>query len=183
MSAGACSASSNGMSRRPSCFNRFSPTNNSEPQDILQVWFAGVHSDVGGGYPEKRCGLSKFPLLWMIDEAVKCGLRVNQARQLSSPWASSEGQSVQLCRAEPTAELHKSLTGAWWLLEPVPKRTKDKEWPARQAHFGFYIPAAEPRPIPEGAYIHESAVQRMDAMGELSPGEPAGRSTRRGRCR
>ena len=24
------------------------------PQDILQVWFAGVHADIGGGYPEKR---------------------------------------------------------------------------------------------------------------------------------
>jgi uncharacterized protein (DUF2235 family) len=29
--------------------NRFSRTNNSEPQDILQVWFAGVHADIGGG--------------------------------------------------------------------------------------------------------------------------------------
>ena len=50
-------------------FNRFSATNNSEPQDILQVWFAGVHSDIGGGYPERESGLSKYPLLWMIDEA------------------------------------------------------------------------------------------------------------------
>ena len=36
--------------------NRFSKTNNEEPQDALQVWFAGVHSDVGGGYPEKESG-------------------------------------------------------------------------------------------------------------------------------
>ena len=43
-----------GTSRRPSDFNRFSATNNSEPQDILQVWFAGVHSDIGGGYPERK---------------------------------------------------------------------------------------------------------------------------------
>ena len=41
--------------------NRFSKTNNEEPQDILQVWFAGVHADIGGGYPEKESGLSKFP--------------------------------------------------------------------------------------------------------------------------
>ena len=32
--------------------NRFSKTNNSDPQDIQQVWFAGVHADIGGGYPE-----------------------------------------------------------------------------------------------------------------------------------
>lgn len=29
--------------------NRFSKTNNSEPQDAKQVWFPGVHADVGGG--------------------------------------------------------------------------------------------------------------------------------------
>lgn len=54
--------------------NRFSATNNTEPQDALQVWFAGVHADIGGGYLEKESGLSKFPLLWMIHEAIKCGL-------------------------------------------------------------------------------------------------------------
>ena len=36
--------------------NRFSKTNNTEPQDIMQCWFAGVHSDIGGGYPEKESG-------------------------------------------------------------------------------------------------------------------------------
>ena len=34
-----------------------------------QTWFAGVHSDVGGGYPEAESALSKYPLLWMIDQA------------------------------------------------------------------------------------------------------------------
>jgi len=34
--------------------NRFSETNNLEPQDIQQVWFAGVHADIGGGYPGPR---------------------------------------------------------------------------------------------------------------------------------
>jgi Uncharacterized alpha/beta hydrolase domain (DUF2235) len=36
--------------------NRFSETNNATPQDALQVWFAGVHGDIGGGYPEKDSG-------------------------------------------------------------------------------------------------------------------------------
>lgn len=55
------------------------------PQDILQVWFAGVHSDVGGGYPEARSGDSKYPLIWMIAEAEKAGLNFNHAtiRQLA----------------------------------------------------------------------------------------------------
>jgi uncharacterized protein (DUF2235 family) len=33
--------------------DRFSQPRQSAPQDVKQVWFAGVHSDVGGGYPEK----------------------------------------------------------------------------------------------------------------------------------
>jgi uncharacterized protein (DUF2235 family) len=33
---------------------------------IKEVWFAGVHSDVGGGYPDGD--LSLVPLLWMVDE-------------------------------------------------------------------------------------------------------------------
>ena len=57
--------------------NRFSKTNNSDPQDSQQVWFAGVHADVGGGYPEAESGLSKYPLLWMIGEAATHGLAVN----------------------------------------------------------------------------------------------------------
>jgi uncharacterized protein (DUF2235 family) len=34
---------------------------------IRQVWFPGVHSDIGGGYPES--GLSDLALQWMINEA------------------------------------------------------------------------------------------------------------------
>lgn len=37
-------------------------------QTIRQVWFAGVHSDIGGGYEDSR-GLSDVALKWMIDEA------------------------------------------------------------------------------------------------------------------
>jgi uncharacterized protein (DUF2235 family) len=36
------------------------------PDRLRQVWFAGVHSDVGGGYPDES--LSYIPLLWMMDE-------------------------------------------------------------------------------------------------------------------
>lgn len=39
---------------------------------VKQVWFAGAHSDVGGGYPEQ--GLSNSTLRWMSDEARAAGL-------------------------------------------------------------------------------------------------------------
>ena len=40
---------------------------------ISQVWFAGVHSNVGGGYPDDS--LAYIPFVWMITEAQRCGLR------------------------------------------------------------------------------------------------------------
>ena len=36
-------------------------------QIVRQVWFSGVHTDVGGGY--ETSGLSDIPLLWMVDRA------------------------------------------------------------------------------------------------------------------
>jgi uncharacterized protein (DUF2235 family) len=41
-------------------------------QTVQQVWFGGMHTDVGGGYEEQN--LSDIPLVWMTDKAVKCGL-------------------------------------------------------------------------------------------------------------
>lgn len=41
--------------------------------DLKQVWFAGVHSDIGGGYAER--GLSDCACQWMIEEAGKQGFR------------------------------------------------------------------------------------------------------------
>ena len=42
------------------------------PGRITQVWFAGVHSNVGGGYPEDQ--LSLVSLDWMMNEAITNGL-------------------------------------------------------------------------------------------------------------
>jgi uncharacterized protein (DUF2235 family) len=41
---------------------------------IKQVWFCGMHTDVGGGYPEQE--LSDIPLTWMVQEATEHGLRI-----------------------------------------------------------------------------------------------------------
>lgn len=46
-------------------------------KNSAQVWFAGVHSDVGGGYQD--AGLSDKALLWMVEKAEACGLALNRA--------------------------------------------------------------------------------------------------------
>lgn len=45
-------------------------------QDIDEVWFAGGHGDVGGGWTveEGRRSTSHVPLVWMVREAMKAGL-------------------------------------------------------------------------------------------------------------
>jgi len=60
---------------------------NSDPR-VHEVWFAGVHSDVGGGYPEPESGLSNITLQWMLDRAIEHGLSFrNQppAQDISQP--------------------------------------------------------------------------------------------------
>jgi uncharacterized protein (DUF2235 family) len=42
-----------------------------------QVWFTGVHSNIGGGYP--FTGLSNITLKWMVAHAKECGLAFDTA--------------------------------------------------------------------------------------------------------
>lgn len=45
---------------------------NAVGQRLEQVWFAGVHSDVGGGYPD--LALAEITLRWMVNRASAYGL-------------------------------------------------------------------------------------------------------------
>ena len=49
-----------------------------EPAPLLQLWFAGNHSDVGGSYPEVQSRLSDIALQWMIEQATSIpnGLKI-----------------------------------------------------------------------------------------------------------
>ena len=44
-----------------------------DAERLRQVWFTGMHADVGGGYPDES--LSYVSLLWMMEEAEHAGLR------------------------------------------------------------------------------------------------------------
>jgi uncharacterized protein (DUF2235 family) len=56
--------------------NDFKPTLwDPKPElDLEQVWFSGVHCDVGGGYKER--GLSDTAMQWMLKEARAAGLAI-----------------------------------------------------------------------------------------------------------
>jgi len=55
---------------------RFDRSDESDANRIKEVWFAGVHSDVGGGYPD--CELALVPCVWMAEEARARGLRFKE---------------------------------------------------------------------------------------------------------
>ena len=47
--------------------------------DIKQVWFAGVHADIGGSYkPTEGSLLSDIPMMWLKQEAEKKGLNFDE---------------------------------------------------------------------------------------------------------
>lgn len=49
-----------------------------DPFRVKQVWFEGVHSDIGGGYDST--GLSDTTLAWMVHEAQEVGLVLDGSR-------------------------------------------------------------------------------------------------------
>ena len=136
--------------------NRWIPSPGLEahgPKDVKQVWFAGVHCDVGGGYAEEQSGLSKFPLEWMLEEAKLGGLHVNEARQ-AEVLGLSPGSAY--AKADPDGCIHESLTG-WWRLA---------EW-IRKPHYDFQSGKTEMRrnrgkrrTIPPRSLVHESVFRR-----------------------
>lgn len=149
--------------------NRFATTQPSK-QDIRQVWFAGCHADIGGGYPEAESGLSKYPLRWMIQQARAQGLKCNTAMiNHLVEGKPRKGSTHVYAKPDPAAMLHVSMTGAWRVLEWLPKREKRREWPGRRSRFGFYLPRAEPRLIPEGARLHASVLERKDLLPAYRP--------------
>ena len=140
-------------------------------QDIKQVWFAGTHSDIGGGFPELESGLSKFPLAWMIDEAVPHGLRINVAMRnnlvLGSPRVGGRNTYIG---PDVAAKIHQSLTWAWRPLEWLPKSMSWNEWP-RKNFLGYYIPNAEPRMVDSAIRprVHQSAIDRKTRLPDYNP--------------
>jgi uncharacterized protein (DUF2235 family) len=143
-------------------------TTASEPGlDALQVWFPGVHCDVGGGYRETEAGLSKIALEWMMREAAKAGLTFNSVAQATIiPKASTK----EYAAPDPLAKKHESLRGWWWIPELVPKQFKD---PARQFVPRWILPLGRPRIIDAGALMHASVLARkVGGVGYDPPNIP-----------
>jgi hypothetical protein len=102
------------IDERRACFgaNLFQPKDPGQHESFREVWFAGVHADVGGGYPEDDAGLSKIPLQWMLHEAEAQGLQLDKTAA-----ADILGAKTGYSKPDCMAELHNSLTGLWRVIE------------------------------------------------------------------
>jgi len=126
-------------------------------QELQELWFPGVHADVGGGYPEGEGGLWRVAFEWMVNEARKVGLRINEPRLQAvlnkapayEPWAERK---------------HESLTGLWWAAEFFPKLSARSGW--RLPRFGF----GRHRFVKSKAVLHQSVLLRIrDTRVDYSP--------------
>jgi uncharacterized protein (DUF2235 family) len=91
-------------------------------QQIEQVWFSGVHGDVGGGQPDHR--LSDIPLLWMMDRAHQCGLNFDSeavtdidSRLGAMPNEDGTRSAQSYLDPDPLGPLQESRVG-WYRLLP-----------------------------------------------------------------
>ena len=81
-------------------------------QTVEQVWFTGVHSDVGGGYPATESGLSNCAFRWMVVKATAQGLEF-------------DADVVDRHEPKSTDTLHKSRKSFYRL---IPQKIRDVDW-------------------------------------------------------
>lgn len=68
----------------------FQPTLVNKDPRVTEVWFPGVHSDIGGGF--RFDGLSDITLQFMLDEIERRGLGLKVRDPLEIPYAEINGQ-------------------------------------------------------------------------------------------
>lgn len=86
----------------PSLWETDEPADQTSTQKVEQVWFAGVHRDVGGGYSDHR--LADHAFAWVQKKAEGCDLTFDR------------GYLDQHIHADPNGPNHGSMTFIYKLL-------------------------------------------------------------------
>ncbi|KIK95043.1 hypothetical protein PAXRUDRAFT_411019 [Paxillus rubicundulus Ve08.2h10] len=99
---------------------------------VKEVWFAGSHSDVGGGNtPNVDLRSGNISLLWMRKEADMAGLELEEPE---ITWLMKDLNNTSV----------ESLTGLWWLAEVFPLKRLKYHCPAPQGSMDG-LSAVKPR--------------------------------------
>jgi len=146
------------MDERRCCFreNLMEPWPSDSGQDVKNVWFPGVHSDVGGGYPTDESGLAMVAFEWMVREAKTAKLLVD------TPAYDHE---MTRCMPDPSGPIHDSLRGGWWIVEMLPHRSYS--FADKKRHWRFEW--NKPRFIKDGSILHVSVLERLKHKGDYEP--------------
>lgn len=137
-------------------------SNDQEGADVKQIWFAGAHADIGGGYPEAQSGLAKITLAWMMEEASKFGLDIDEERRKDLLGESATDPSQ--VKPDPYAVMHNELKKLLWKIAQWVPRKMWRRNPENQRFEPYwnFSPRQQPRYIEPGSTIHSSVFQRMD---------------------
>jgi hypothetical protein len=117
---------------------------------VLQVWFPGVHSDVGGGYDDDK-SLAVVALGWMLEQARDAGLDLEP------------GLPAWPVKGDPAGVLHDSFSIGWRFAHFLPSVDRYVRPIGGAQRAARRLP-----PIP-GEKLHWSAIERIERGGYAPP--------------
>jgi uncharacterized protein (DUF2235 family) len=137
----------------------------SDVTHLKEVWFAGAHSDVGGGYPPTEPSLTRVSLRWMMREACDCRLKFDPVRLVRE--LGPAGSEL----ADRIAPTHDSMTVVWKSAEWLPRFVWNGIDDRRHFNRGAMPPFGRPRPrfVPPNAFVHKSVQERLQAAPSYRP--------------
>lgn len=132
-----------------------------QQQNIVQAWFAGVHSDVGGSFAQNECSPAMQSLRWILEEAIQAGLRVDKRKRAVIFGECNDpeypGTVAKNKPAPPTQCLHLRFDWRWFPLEIFPHKYFDGDG---NKHWRL-TPWPHRREIPDGALLHPTLLERL----------------------
>lgn len=129
---------------------------------VEQVWFPGVHSDIGGGYGEG--GVGAVTLDWMLTRIDQLNANAGQASLTFRPGHRPAPASAS------TEEIHESRHGWRSILSNTTPSLRVIAQ-QRPPDTGYKLAALPPHAKPLGEHVHLSALQRLTA-GKGAGGDP-----------
>ncbi|KAH9979975.1 hypothetical protein BGW80DRAFT_1514339 [Lactifluus volemus] len=158
-------------------------------KDVKEVWFAGAHSDVGGGLVDdmEKYALSNIPLRWMVREILEAGSHIRFDEATVAMWnipialieETPVVREVNASVPRPSSPTESSLDAEdavqkmgnsfkknplWWILEIIPTyyewQNETGKW---VGNWRFHL--GRGRQLPARPLFHESVKIRMDNPG------------------
>jgi hypothetical protein len=125
-------------------------------EQLSQVWFPGVHSNVGGGYPDDS--LAYIPFVWMITEAQRCGLKFkSDVAQPPTPVADPDTFKNAISRRDKDGRMYDPRSGIGSYYRYGPRKLEllcNADYGKRKQESDVVI-IRRPK-------IHETAFRRID---------------------